>query len=340
MYKLKLEMLSCRYLSTGLSFEALAGTYLMDLYTISRIVREVCESIYDTFWPKHMPIPTPEMFERIAREYETMWNFALCVGEYNSPHLCEVLGVKLKNLSLCAVGAIDGKHIRIKCPPRSGTMFHNYKHFYSIVLQAVTDARYRFLFVDVGAFGKQSDGGIYELSPLSKFVANDENFPPPAIPTGFNVRLPYTFVCDDAYPLKKNLMKPISGSKLTPEEDIFNGRLSRARRSVECSFGILANKWRLLLKSIETSDELADIIVKCTTVLHNIVIDKEGTDRVLLDQILHKLDASEIQHLRGISTGRRYNRSATNAITIRNCWKTYFNSPAGSVEWQSRYVKS
>lgn len=219
-------------------------------------------------------------------------------------------------------------------------MFHNYKHFYSIVLQAVTDARYRFLFVDVGAFGKQSDGGIFKLSPLSKFVADDKNFPPPSVPAGFDVHLPYTFVCDDAYPLKKNLMKPFSGSKLTPEQDIFNGRLSRARRSVECSFGILANKWRLLLKSIETSDQLADTIIKCTTILHNIVIDKEGTDRILLDKVLRKLDAAEIRHLRELCAGRRYNRSATNAIAIRNCWKKYFNSPSGSVDWQSRYVKS
>ena len=134
-------------------------------------------------------------------------------------------------------------------------------------------------------------------------------------------------------------MKPFSGANLTPEQDIFNGRLSRARRCVECSFGILANKWQLLLNTIETSDKTADGIVKCCTVLHNIVIDREGADKVLLDKILRQLDASDIRNLRTLASGRRYNRSATNAVTVRNCWKTYFNGPAGSVEWQHRYIK-
>lgn len=83
-------MFRFRYLSTGLSFEALAGTFLMDSYTIGRIVKEVCENIYEIFWRKHMPIPTPETFERIAKEYETMWQFPLCVGKLlkNSVYLC------------------------------------------------------------------------------------------------------------------------------------------------------------------------------------------------------------------------------------------------------------
>lgn len=71
----------CRYLSTGLSFEALAGTFFMDSFTISRIVREVCDSIYEVFWSSHMPIPTPQTFLRIAEEYETLWQFPLCVGQ-------------------------------------------------------------------------------------------------------------------------------------------------------------------------------------------------------------------------------------------------------------------
>jgi hypothetical protein len=59
------------------------------------------------------------------------------------------------------VGSIGGKHIRLKCPSNSGSMYYNYKHYYSVVLQMLADARYRFIAIDVGAYGKQSDGGIF-----------------------------------------------------------------------------------------------------------------------------------------------------------------------------------
>ena len=47
-------------------------------------------------------------------------------------------------------------------------MFYNYKQFFSILLQAVTDADYKFLVIDAGAYGKLSDGGIFRNSDLFK----------------------------------------------------------------------------------------------------------------------------------------------------------------------------
>ena len=66
------------------------------------------------------------------------------------------------------VGCIDGKHVRIKKPLRSGSMYRNYKQYFSIVLQAVAGPDYRFLAIDIGAYGKESDGGIFRHSNLSK----------------------------------------------------------------------------------------------------------------------------------------------------------------------------
>lgn len=68
------------------------------------------------------------------------------------------------------LGSIDRKHIRLKCPPYSGTMYFNDKNFFSVVLQAVADANYKFITINVGGYGKQSDGGTFRCSILFHLI--------------------------------------------------------------------------------------------------------------------------------------------------------------------------
>jgi len=58
-------------------------------------------------------------------------------------------------------GCIDGKHIRICQPVRSGALYYNYKNFYSIVLMAIVNHNYEFIYVDVGKQGRISFFLIY-----------------------------------------------------------------------------------------------------------------------------------------------------------------------------------
>ncbi len=51
-------------------------------------------------------------------------------------------------------------------PSHSGSLFFNYKRSFSLVLLA--DADYRFTFVQVGDFGRTSDGGVYCGSALGR----------------------------------------------------------------------------------------------------------------------------------------------------------------------------
>ena len=54
----------------------------------------------------------------------------------------------------------DGKHIRIRCPYNSGSVFYNYKGYYSIILFALVDADYKFIWADIGTNGSASDAQI------------------------------------------------------------------------------------------------------------------------------------------------------------------------------------
>ncbi|KAF0744066.1 protein ALP1-like, partial [Aphis craccivora] len=144
------------------------------------------------------------------------------------------------------IGSIDGKHVRIKCPAHSGTMFFNYKKFFSVHLQGITDARYKFITIDVGDYGRRRT----------------------------NEHVPHVFLGDQGYPLKEYLMRPYpTMNNIDQEKENFNYRLSRARRSVECAFGILVSKWRCLKTELQVEPCHVDTIVKTVCLLHNIVID-------------------------------------------------------------------
>ena len=145
------------------------------------------------------------------------------------------------------IGAIDGKHIRIIQPADTGSLYYNYKSFFSTVLLAVCDANYSYICVDVGAYGKSSDAAVFHNSILyKKLLENKLDIPgPKPISIAETTCFPHVIVGDEAFGIMENVMRPYSGKYLPYKKKIFNYRLSRARRYIECTFGIMANKWRI-----------------------------------------------------------------------------------------------
>lgn len=250
----------------------------------------------------HMPQPTRDKLKSNADLFFSRWQFPNCLG------------------------AIDGKHFRIINPPNSGSAYYNYKKFFSLVLQGVSDADYKFIIVEVGGKGKQSDGGTFHFSRLNRLLTENRfNVPPPQILPGSNLNLPYVLIGDEAYPLKNYLMRPYPSGSLNAEKRIFNKRLSRARVTIECAFGILTNKFRIFTRSIEANKKHATLIIKVSCLLHNIIRERDG-DRDEDFQFFFS-QFRNTSNDNSAHRSRRNNRATIQATRIRDQFKLYFNNP-------------
>ncbi|KAH7955239.1 hypothetical protein HPB51_028161 [Rhipicephalus microplus] len=157
----------------------------------------------------HTVAPTPATWKFVAQCFQANYNFPNCIG------------------------AVAGKHIQIRAPSNSGSLYHNSKGTFSIVFMAVCDSDLQFVVVDVGAIGRQSNGGTVGVSRLGKFLKDGKlGLPPPEIPPGTHTQAPRVFVGDDAFQLREDFLKPYLRRQLSSDKRIFNHSLSRARRQV------------------------------------------------------------------------------------------------------------
>jgi len=282
----------------------------------------VCEAISNAYADQVMVCPTDEAeWAAIAHEYRIKWQV---------PH---------------ALGAIDGKHIALRKPAGSGSLYHNYKGFFSIVLMALVDADYKFIWADLGGKGHQSDAQIYNDSELKECLDNGDLHIPPAdhLPND-NQDMPYFFLGDDAFGLRTSLMKPYPERGLTRSKRIYNYRISRGRRVVENAFGILASRWRCLLRTMQQSPAVVVKMVKAMLVLHNLmrirfpaagndIIDHENENHEVIPGAW-RLNANMNEVY--MAVGGNYDQLA--AKRQRETLRIYFNSEAGSVPWQEQMV--
>jgi len=139
--------------------------------------------------------------------------------------------------------------------------------------------------------------------------------------------LPYVIVANEAFAMSENLMRPFGGKLLSYEKKIFNYRLTLARRYIECTFGIICNKWRILHRPLDVNIDFAEKIVKAICVLYNYVRTRDGYSYE------DTFFTSPLSNLTRATTGRRL-RVADN---IRAKFMDYFTNE-GSIVWQDRMI--
>lgn len=247
------------------------------------------------------------------------------------------------------LGAVDGKHIRIRCPRNSGSLYYNYKNYFSIVLLGVVDHDYKFLFVDCGSEGRASDSTIWKHT---KFLADIEsednvlNLPAPSPVRGFTELLPYYFVGDDAFALGVHMMKPFPSAHLSYAQRVYNYRLSRCRRIVENAFGILSSRFKILMRQQDMEPKGVTIIVMACVVLHNYLRVKCSDTyigRGMIDQEDREYNVIQGQwrhsrQLDGVSRHQMVRNRSVFVKDMRNSICSWCVSKYGEVPWQYRVV--
>lgn len=292
----------CRYLATGESYRSLAFQFRLGKSTLTTLIPEVCEAIWEALQPIYMRMPrTSRDWMLIASNFMYKWQYPNCLG------------------------AIDGKHVVILKPDNTGSLYYNYKGSMSVVLMAVADAYLQFKYIDVGSYGRTNDAGIFSTTSLCESLENGTlGIPPPGpIPNAVQYgNVPYNFIGDEAFPLLQNLMRPYSGRGISRDRRAFNYRLSRARRIIECSFGVLANRWRIFHTKIAVCPDSVRSIVKATCVLHN-MLQAASTPAEITALTLQEYD-EETEALQQLQHNGY--RGANDALNKRDVLKLYFNT--------------
>lgn len=302
--------ISYRYLAHGPDIPFLSLSFKIGESTASSILHEVCYVLWEELEGVYLPQLTTEDWLQKAEDFYKLWDLPNCCG------------------------AVDGKHVNIQCPSNGGSRFFNYKGQHSINLMGVCDAHCRFLAVDVGAYGGNSDGGVFASSEFGRRLLNDTlNLPNAARLPNSNVEIPHYLVGDAAFPLKCNLMRPYPGKCLPEIRDNFNKRLSRARRTIENTFGIMVARWRVLKNNLIMEPKYAEKVVLAAVVLHNFLmtanddaycspaytdtIDSEGE---IVTQGGWRNDSQPLDRLSGLYRG---NNSTQRAFEVRNILSEY-----------------
>ena len=318
---------------TGDSQQTVAMSYRIGKATVNQLFHEMLKILKLALQPIYLLPPTKHDFIQIAKDFWSYWNFPHCLG------------------------AIDGKHVVIKCPDKSGSNFFNYKKTFSVVLMAIVDAKYVFRFIDVGKSGRDNDAGIWSNWDVAQALDSGVmNLPPPKSLPGTDVMIPNVFVSDDAFPLKPYIMKPFGANNLvTYGSKVFNYRLSRSRRVVENAFGILSSRWRIFRRAIECQPQTVDSIIWACVLLHNYLtntvlaasddkmryippyfVDYEDQDGLLTEGGWRQITAADtgLQDVRQLSS----NNASQYAFSVREKLRDYFISEEGSVPWQKKVV--
>ncbi|XP_047143521.2 uncharacterized protein LOC105848670 isoform X3 [Hydra vulgaris] len=257
------------YLASCKEYRVVSSLFGIGKSTANLIVHEFINAVNDILLPKYVKFPlSVENLNKHSRDFEAILGFPQCVG------------------------AVDGCHIPISAPKDQATSYYNYKGWHSIVLFAVVDSRYRFIYTSVGSPGRNNDSYILQNSSL-KEILESNLFDKCCKELGDSL-VPLCLIGDSAFPLTRHLLKPYPENlELSEIQKNFNKILCGARRVVENAFGRVKARFRVICKRMECDINFATRIVNACVTLHNIC--EYYDDIIIIEWLLHHHDDSLAQ---------------------------------------------
>ena len=307
----ELRLAVCLYrLGRGDHIHTISELFALGKSTVCNIVLEVSAAIVEMLWEdavtKNFPT-TEKEYKTCMIHFEQEWKFPCCFG------------------------AVDGSHLPIKCPnggQEAQKEYHNFKDFYSIVLMAMIDYKYRFIWASCGFPGNSHDSIILQSTNLYTQIT-ENNLLPNIAKCQDGVKIGPVILGDGAFPFKTWLLKPFTNAALSPQQRYFNYRLSRARMVTECAYGQLKGRWRILFKKCESKKESMKIMCLACIVLHNLCIDlgdilPRAWDLNYDDHENKRRPAEAVRELLNMTRCRKIADTSKQASIIRNCLKDKF----------------
>ena len=233
------------YLKDQGSFRMTANSFGVSLPTLSKSLRLVCGSINRRLGSRLIKLPnTMDEIKTAVSKFE---------AKFGIPQV---------------VGCVDGTHIPIIQPTDNPHDYFCYKMKYSLNAQAICDEKGVFINVEIKWPGSVHDARVYANSSINKAFKSGQ-FPliyQELIPG--HVSVPPFLLGDPAYPLLPNIMKEYSNC-LEPNHVTFNRYLRSARNQIECAFGRLKARWRILNRAVDVDLNMAVEMIYSCFVLHN-----------------------------------------------------------------------
>jgi DDE superfamily endonuclease len=286
------------HMGSAAELRVIAQLFGIGLSTVHSIHHSFTEAIIYKY-RQIVKFPTTDQeFQRTASEFATLWDYPFCIG------------------------ALDGCHIPCSPKKTDAVDYYNFKGWYSTVLFAVCDARYRFTYFKIGSPGRVNDGFIFRHSNLKHILDSKSEQLARLGSVIDNVEIPLHIIADSAFPLLNQVMKPFPHvSVLSEAQKQFNFRLSRARRVIENAFGRLKLRFRYLLKRIESRINVNETI-HAAVLLHNLC--EENMDEIPVEWFQESASTTDL-FIRPNAPSRADRSSSRSAVEIRNALAFEFN---------------
>ncbi len=237
--------LTLYFLASTAEYRTIGNLFGISASFVCLCVRVVCHAITKRL-AKFINFPKGNQLLEVIEGYEKTWGFPMCAG------------------------AIDGTHIPILAPSESHAQYVNRKGYHSILMQAVVDCNYLYRDVVIEWPGSVHDARVFSNSAIFKKGNEGKLFPNELTKEINGEEIPPFIVADPAYPLLTWVLKGYPNDNAPRRERVFNYRLSRARVTVENTFGRWKGRFIRFSKRVDMEVSSLVNVTYASCILHNV----------------------------------------------------------------------